>query len=79
MTIKQQMNHGPFKKYFTCLRHFSSHSPISHFVSFTLTPHLYYLPKITNYGMREKRFSVYMAASAYHVISKEVKNPLLIK
>ena len=48
---------------------------LCHTLSFTLSPPLCYSLKITNYEMREKVF-VYMAASVYHVISKEVENPI---
>ena len=48
---------------------------LCHTLSFTLSPPLCYSLKITNYEMREKVF-VYMAASVYHVISKDVENPI---
>ena len=57
--------------------HFSSHSPVSYFANFTLSPPLCYSLKITNYGMRTKKYFVYVTASAYHVISKEIENRIM--
>ena len=63
--------------YVTCIKaFFIIYSLISHFFNFTLSPPLCYLLKIINYGMREKKF-VCMAASIYHVISKEVENRIM--
>ena len=65
---------GPFTKYVTCIMEFFiPFTLVSHFLSFTLSGQLRYSP-ITNYGKRKKRFSVYMAVSPYHIVSKEVEN-----
>ena len=49
---------------------------MSQFVYFTLSTPLLYPRKIENYGMREKKNFVYMTASAYHVLSKDVENQI---
>ena len=69
MAVKQHINHGVIQK--VCYLH---NVTLSHFLNFTLSPPLCYSLKITNYGMKEERSFEYMAASAYHVVSKEVKN-----
>ena len=55
-----------------CHLHFLPHSILSHFVNFTLSFPLWKKKK----RMREKKIFAYMAASAYHVMSKEVKNDM---
>ena len=67
---------GPFKKYVTCIIAFFTPLPLSHFVNFTLSLPLGYSLKTRNYRMRGKKIFAYMAASAYHVISREVENPI---
>ena len=68
---------GPFKMYVTCTLPSFIPLPISHFVSFTLSAPLCYSLKIRNYGKREKKIFVCMAASAYRFISKEIENRIM--
>ena len=69
----------PFKKCVICLMElFTPFNYFSHFVNFTLTlPLCYSLHFTENYRMRERKVFLYMAASTYHVISKEVKTHIL--
>ena len=73
MTLKQPINHEVIQKVW----HFSSHSPVSHLIDFTRSHPVYYLLKITNYGLTEKTILAHMTSSAYHVISEEVENHIL--
>ena len=74
MTIKQQISHGSIhKKYVTCIMPF-----LIPFAYITLCQ--FYLPCVSLFtknnklwNERKKRFFVYMAASAYHVMLKEVE------
>ena len=72
MTLKQEINHRTIQK--ACHLHNGIFHSINlyHTLCHTINPLCYSL-KITNYEMREKNiFCIYMAASARHVISKEV-------
>ena len=78
---------APFKKYVTCIMAFFTAfnfvtlcqfcpSTLSLFVSFALSLPLCYSLNFTKklYDWDKRRLFAYMAASAYHVISKEVEN-----
>ena len=74
MTIKQQSNHGDIQKVCHLLNCIFHPIQLSHLIDFTLSHLLRYSIKIINYGIRERQFFVYMAASAYQGTSKEVEN-----
>ena len=78
MTIKEQINMRPFKKYVTCKSVFFTPFnilPQSHFDNFTPSVPMCYSLKLTNKILNEKKKNLlYMAASPYHVISKKVEN-----
>ena len=67
MTIKQQINHGVIQK--VC----HLHNGFFHFINLcnTLSILIYHLPCVVE---EKRRFYAYMAASAHHVISKEIQN-----
>ena len=50
---------------------------LSHFFNVTLSPPLYYSLKLSTMEWKKRRFLVWMAASAYHLISKDVENHLV--
>ena len=74
MTAKQQIMTEPFKTYVTCIMAFSlplTSVKLSQFYSITF---FVLFTKNNKLRIKEKKIFVYMAASAYHVISKEVEN-----
>ena len=69
---------GLFKKYVTCIMaFFTLFKHLSHFVNFTQTLPLWYSLNFTKKEWEKRIFFSYLAASAYHVISKEVRNHIL--
>ena len=52
---------------------------LSHFFNVTLSPPLYYSLKLSTMEWKKRRFFVWMAASTYHLISKDVENHLVIR
>ena len=75
MRTKPQINQRDIQKVCHCIMAFfipftSFYSPLCQFYSITFPA----LLKRTNYGMKKKRFFVYMTTSTYHIISKEVEN-----
>ena len=65
-----KLSMGPFKKYVSCIMaFFTSFNYFLHFVNFTLTLSLCYSPNLNKKLQNERK-----EASAYHVMSKEVKN-----
>ena len=67
------------KKHVTCIMaFFTPFNYLSHFVNFSLTLPLCYSLDFTKKLQNERKEDfLYMAASAYHVISKKVKNHIL--
>ena len=67
------------KKYVTCIiAFFTPFNYLSPFVSFALTLPLCYSLDFTKKLQNERKEDfLYMAVSAYHVISKKVKNQIL--
>ena len=67
---------GPFKKYVTCIMAIFTPSNFITFCQFYSTTSFVLFTKFhyETIEWEERRFFVYMAASAYHVISTEVEN-----
>ena len=82
MTIKQQIIHGDIQKVCHLICDNNIVILLIFFIPFTcITLCQFYfitspvlLKKISNYGMRKMKIFVYMAASAYHIIFKEIEN-----
>ena len=69
---------GLFKNYVTCIMaFFTPFKHLSPFVNFTQTLPLWYSLNFTKKEWEKRIFFSHLAASAYHVISKEVRNHIL--
>ena len=65
----------PFKKHVTFIK--ALFIPFTYITFYSITSSVLFTKNNANYGMREKRFCVCMAASVCHVVSKEVENSIL--
>ena len=81
MKKNKEIKNGTVQKNVTCvMAFFTPFSYLPHFVTFTVTLPLCYSLNFTKKLQNERKedFFPYMAASAYHVIKKEVENQIFI-